>query len=383
MAQEIAQRFAVRDVLLVGTRYDRYLLEQAGMIVRDGDHQPPPARAAWRHAPRVSLCHSLDEAKSFVASRRPCDLVITDHLGRELDGFAVGRELHRIRPELDVALISSDPRLGAPGSELPERHDVDHLFIWTGNLELVRRVVQLVEDQRNAPADIGERGCRWVLLVEDEAGFYSRYLCIIYDLMERCMRDMMVETPGNGIPEYRPRLLMATDFEEAVALFGDYIDRLIGVISDLCFPVAGTLEERAGLQLLDVVKALPWDIPVIIQSMERGVQIEVEMRRATFIAKNAPDLLSALRWQLVHYFGFGDFVFRLPDGQEVARAHTVEELRECIAWVPERSLVFHARSRHFSNWLALHGRFELAEAIRPVDGPDHQLRQLALEAIQP
>ena len=68
---------------------------------------------------------------------------------------------------------------------------------------------------------------------------------------------------------------------------------------------------------------------------------------------------------MIEYFGFGDFIFRLPDGTEVGRARDMKELEESLAEVPAASIAYHAERNHFSKWLKARTEFALARRLRP------------------
>ncbi|RME29196.1 MAG: histidine kinase, partial [Deltaproteobacteria bacterium] len=68
---------------------------------------------------------------------------------------------------------------------------------------------------------------------------------------------------------------------------------------------------------------------------------------------------------LAEHLGFGDFVFRMPDGKEVARARDLREFVDCLASVPAESLRYHAGHNHISNWLLARSEFDLAARLRP------------------
>ena len=87
---------------------------------------------------------------------------------------------------------------------------------------------------------------------------------------------------------------------------------------------------------------------------------------ASFLHKNSPTLLNDLRSFMIDNFGFGDFIFRLPNNEEVSKATTVDEFIQGIESIPVDSLLFHAESHHFSNWLAARTEFGLASKLRPV-----------------
>ena len=61
-----------------------------------------------------------------------------------------------------------------------------------------------------------------------------------------------------------------------------------------------------------------------------------------FVGKHSPSLLAEIGNFLRFNLGFGDFVFRLADGREVARARDLRELEERLRTVPEESIVYHA-----------------------------------------
>ena len=65
-------------------------------------------------------------------------------------------------------------------------------------------------------------------------------------------------------------------------------------------------------------------------------------------------------------FGFGDFLFRLPDNTQIQKAKTINEFIEGIESIPNNSIVHHAKNHHFSNWLAARAEFNLASMIRSI-----------------
>ena len=55
---------------------------------------------------------------------------------------------------------------------------------------------------------------------------------------------------------------------------------------------------------------------------------------------------------MLENFGFGDFVFRLPDGTEVGRAPDLKTLVRLLRTVPVESIQHHASHDHFSQLAA-------------------------------
>ncbi len=86
----------------------------------------------------------------------------------------------------------------------------------------------------------------------------------------------------------------------------------------------------------------------------------------SFLQKRSPTLLGDMRRILTEEMGFGDFVFRMPDGKtEVARAPNLNALETLLDTIPEESLAFHAERNHFSHWLMARTEFALAQKLRP------------------
>src|SRR5260370_40029768 len=108
-----------------------------------------------------------------------------------------------------------------------------------------------------------------------------------------------------------------------------------------------------------MVKSLVPDVPVVLQTSRPGFRPRAHAEGYSFLRKRSPTLLKDLRRILTEQFGFGDFVFRLPDAREVGRAKDLQELEEQLQTVPAESIVFHAQSNHFSHWLLARSGFAL------------------------
>ena len=85
-----------------------------------------------------------------------------------------------------------------------------------------------------------------------------------------------------------------------------------------------------------------------------------------FLHKESPTFLKKLRDFMNYNFGFGDFLFRLPDNTQIQKAKTINEFIEGIESIPDNSIVHHAKNHHFSNWLAARAEFNLASMIRSI-----------------
>ena len=134
----------------------------------------------------------------------------------------------------------------------------------------------------------------------------------------------------------RPKILLCQTFEEAWAGFSTYRENVLGVISDIEFPMDGRISPEAGVAFARRVRDAHPDVPVALQSSVPANRALAESVGAAFLQKDSPVLLQELRQFMVDNFGFGDFVFRLPDGTEVGRASDLRTLEELLGTVPGR-----------------------------------------------
>ena len=123
----------------------------------------------------------------------------------------------------------------------------------------------------------------------------------------------------------------------------------------------------------------------MLQSSHTKHQARARAEGFSFLRKGSPTLLEDLRKILTEQFSLGDFVFRLPDGTEVARASDLNALVALLREVPAESIAYHAERNHFSHWLMARTEAALAEKLRPRKISDYasleDLRQNLLDSI--
>ena len=208
-----------------------------------------------------------------------------------------------------------------------------------------------------------------IILVEDSVRFYSSYLPLIYTEIMRQTAALMSESLNiaNRLLRMRarPKILLADSFEEGLLLFEKYKKYLLGLISDIKFPRNGQDDAVAGIQLVEEFKKEIEDLPVLLQSSDTGKAELAVACGASFLNKKSPTLLNDLSAFINQNFGFGDFVFRLPDGTNLARASNFRAMEKCLAEVDAESLIYHGNKNHYSNWLMARTEFDLASRLRP------------------
>lgn len=380
----------VTDILLVSSLYDYCIMEEDGRLAERIIHEYRGLNLS--KPPRITWVSSREEALAALEGSA-FQLVITMPRLAERDPAALGREIKAHSPDLPVILLTHrtpPPEVCQP--EEPGRPVVDGTFVWSGNTDLLVAQIKSVEDWWNVDNDTRAAGVRVILFVEDSPFYMSSLLPILY-------REVVSQTQAaieEGLNEEhrlltmrsRAKILTTRTYEEALGVLKRFKPYLLGVISDVRFPRNCRLDNAAGLDLLRTIKAEIPDLPVCLTSSEPGNKEKADAIPASFIDKNSRSLHEAIRAFLLH-LGFGDFVFRMPDGREVGRASNRRALERVVKEVPLESFTYHANRNDFSRWLFARSEIFLAQHFRPITGADfggsmertreHLSRTLALQ----
>ena len=384
--QELMGR-KIREILLVSSPYDAFILEEDVSLASRIIHEYSGLNLS--QPPRVTRVSSAAEALNAL-SQKPFDMTITmPHLD-DADPFAFGVEMKHVRPNMPVILLAHSLKGIHPTPEGCDPSGIDRIFQWSGNSALLLALIKNAEDRLNIDTDTQKARVRVLLLVEDSPTYYSFFLPLLY-------REIVRQTQAAlevGLNEEhrlltmraRPKILLAADFEEAMDLYLKYRPYLFGVISDTRFPKERRIKDDAGYLLLREIRSDFPDLPLLMLSARPENRQRADEIRAVFLNKGSSTLVSEVHEFFLQYLGFGDFVFRMPDGREVARASAMRELQEKVAVVPEESLWFHARRNHFSNWIMARAEIALASFFREVQASwfpsTDRLRSYLVESIR-
>jgi CheY-like chemotaxis protein len=361
-------KYRIIEILLVASHYDSFILEEDGQLTELVIEEYRNLDLNLRFAPRFTRASEASEALRLI-EERDFDMVITTP---RLPDMEIGKLVHLIKkdhPKLPVGLIAAHAWELPWLEDLRQGGELDWTFLWQGNVQSLLAMIKQVEDRRNAEHDILVGGVQGIILVEDEPRFYSIYLPHFYTEITSQTGRLMSE--GINLSHRllriraRPKILLAQDYEEAWELYERYAGKILGIVTDVSFPRNGELDQEAGLDLARRIRENDEDLPILVQSMESEHREKALRIGAQFMSKQSPHLLEDLREYILENFGFGDFVFKLPDGSSIVRAVDVREMLRCLAEVPDASLVFHASRNHFSAWLKARTEFELASMLRP------------------
>jgi len=360
-------RFRILDILLVATPYDAFVLEEAGEL-------PERMLGEFRnldlhYAPGLTAVATGQEAIELAKRQRRFNLLITTPQLADMNAVELARRVRAEGLDVPVVLLTRDSRELADFVPRYGLEGLERAFVWQGDARILVAIVKSVEDRRNAEHDSGTAGVQVILLVEDTVRQYSSFLPVMYSELFQHSQRVLVE--GLNLSQKilrmraRPKILLCTTFEEAEAAFDHYADEVLGIVSDVEFPRRGVKSPSAGAELARYVRSSYPDIPIILHSSQSENEALARSLGASFLLKGSPLLLDELRRVMLEDFGFGDFVFRLPDGSEVARAADLRGLEEKLHSVPIESVQYHAARNHFSRWLKARTIFSVAHALRP------------------
>ena len=360
-------RFRIMDILLVASPYDSFLLEEAGELSERvlGEFR----NLDLHYGPGLTAVSTGAEALALVREGHRFGLIITTLRLADMNGAELAGKVREAGLDIPVALLAFDNRelrdfVSRYGLSAAER-----IFLWQGDARILLAIVKSIEDSRNVAHDTRAMGVQVILLIEDNVRYYSSFLPAIYAELLHHSQGLISE--GANLAEKilrmraRPKILLCGTYEEAWAAFTAYREDLLGVLSDVEFPRDGERSLEAGLAFARNVRELCPDVPILLQSSRLENAALAREAGFDFLQKGSPLLLQELRRFMTDNFGFGDFVFRLGDGREVARAHDLRALEARLRSDPADSIAHHAARNHFSNWLKARTEFALAQVLRP------------------
>jgi CheY-like chemotaxis protein len=359
--------FRVQDILLVSSLYDSFTLQEDGRLneLIAGEF----LELSLHHTPGLTHVSTGAEAVALAKAERRFNLIITTLRAADMNATELAAEVRRAGLDIPVVAMAYD---NDERKDFEAAHDlsgVEGLFLWQGNARVLVAIVKFVEDRRNVAHDTSAMGVRVVLVVEDNVRYYSSFLPEIYTELIRQSQSLISEgiNPSHKLvrTRARPKLLLATTYEQACELLTRYEPYLLGLISDVEFPRDGVRTREAGFDLARMARRRIPDLPIVLQSSRAEFAPGAARVGAAFLRKYSETLLSDMRAFMVENFAFGDFVFRLPDGTEVDRARDLKSLEEKLRTVPVESIGYHGERNHFSNWFTARTEFALARRLRP------------------
>ena len=379
----------IRRILLVCNNYDNFSLEEDGRL---------DMRIAQEYAdlnlsgpPVFERVSSTREALEKSAAGERWDLIITLYNVGEVDVFDFARQIKEVNPDTPVVLLTSFSKEVYRQLENRDTSCMDYIFNWNGSTDLIIAIIKLLEDSMNAPADILEVGVQCILLVEDSVRYYSTYLPLLYKLVLQqniaAVRDALNEEQQIFRKRARPKILMATNYQDAVNLYNTYKENLLGVISDIGFVLhrgdkPATEKLDAGVDLCQFIRAEFPKMPILMQSSQESMRSVAQELKAGFLMKRSKTLTHDLSEYIGREFGFGDFIAQDIHGHELGRAHDLQGAEELIARLPDKELERLKSKNYISRWMLARGLFKEGTAIKNTNFQEMDAyRQAAVDSI--
>ncbi|MFA7137599.1 MAG: PEP/pyruvate-binding domain-containing protein [Bacteroidales bacterium] len=380
-------RKRIYHVLLIASKYDSFMLEGDGRI----DEQIFNEYVALNLRYPPQFIQTSSETKAFkILAEEQIDLVITMYSAGEKDNFVMAEKIKRKYPEKPMVVLTPFSREVIMKLNQKDLSLIDYVFSWLGNSDLLLAIIKLIEDKMNLEHDVNKVGVQTILLVEDSVRFYSSYLPNMYKIIFKQSEAFMTE----GLNEHqrmirmrgRPKIILATNYEDALEYYERYKHNMLGIITDVRYKRFGELDGEAGIKLVEKIKADDVFMPVLIQSSEAKNEAIAKALKAGFVNKNSKTLSMELRKFMNKYFAFGDFVFIDPDTQKpIARAANLKALQHKLFQIPDNVLEYHITRNHFSKWLNARALFPIAalyKDLRLEDFSDlNEVRRFMFDAI--
>ncbi len=380
--------FKVKEILLISSLYDAYAIDREG---RFSEHMLGQyGQLNLTTFPRITGASSSSQAFEILENKH-FDLIIYMVGVNKKMPLVTCRQIKKRYPYLPIYMLANN------SSDITYFQDItadfnfaDKIFSWNGNTNIFFSMIKLLEDKINVVNDTEIGNVRVILLVEDNPTYYSRYLSFLYKVLMEQTKRIIDDVSTDELYKVlrmraRPKILLATDYEEAVSIIKKHKKYLLCLITDVKFNMKGGLHESAGIELIKYTRKKTKNLPTVIQSSDASYEEIAKENNSLFIYKNSETLYLDFQRFITKYLGFGDFVFKDKDENEIARASNINEFERLIKQIPDESLLFHGSRDHLSMWLMARGEIKAANKLIPKKVSDYsdidELRKSILSLI--
>jgi hypothetical protein len=381
--------FKVKEILLISSLYDAYAIERDG---RFSEHMLGQyGQMNLTSLPRITGVSSLNQALEKLNDRH-FDLIIYMVGVDKRMPITVSEKIKKNFPFIPIFLLINNNSDAGYFVELQGRLPfIDQIFAWNGDPNIFFTMIKYLEDQVNVANDTRIGDVRVILVVEDSPIYYSRYLSFLYrvvlDQTKRIIEDVSADELYKVLRlRARPKILLASTFDEAVAIIQRYKKYMLCLVTDVKFFREGKMDENAGIELLEYVSKSLANLPTILQSSDDSYAAVAEKYNSLFIHKDSKTLYQDFKGFITNYLGFGDFVFKDKFGNQIAVASNMKSFENNLRHIPDESLIYHGSRDHFSMWLMARGEIRAASIINPKKVSDFkntgELRRALLEMIK-
>lgn len=383
-------KFRIKRILMICSNYDAFIMEEDGKIESQvykeyvGLNMSNPPTFVW--------VESAAAARQTLENEPDIDMIICMYNEIDKDIFPLAADLKAEGKQIPFVLLMHYSKQIRKKVMSQTDSGVDFVFSWHGNADLILAIIKLFEDKRNADYDILETGVQAIMLVEDSIRYYSTYLPELYKLILKQSNEFLKETLNEDQQKNRkrsrPKILLATCYDEAFATYEKYRNHFLGIISDVGMVVhkgdpPKTEKLDAGIDLVHHIRQYDPMMPILLQSSQVSVADVAKRLNVGFLKKYSRTLFLQLSDYIKEEFGFGDFVFRDGKGVVYGRAANLQELDDVIKHVPDNILVSNTSKNMFSKWFFARGLFTLANKFRLEHHDDaSEAREFLIKEVQ-
>lgn len=357
--------YKVKKFLLVASLYEYFMLEEDGRL----QELILKFYQQWNfgYIPQFLRINGGENALQVIKNEKFDLVIVVMRLG-DMDPFTFGRLVKKIDPALPViGLAFNTPELKRL-LEIDDNTAVERIFVWQGDGRILLGILQYIEDRKNAVNDIQIGGFQSILLIEDAIDFYSSYLPIIFsvlrELTEQSLKADLTFAQKLKRQNGRPRVQLATSYEEATAIFEQSKSNLLGIITDSSFPQNKILNPAAGMSFVEKVSSELPNLPILLQSSEPAAEAMARKAGIGYLSKNSPTLLNDLKKFLSSSFGFGELVIKDDQAAVASKVFNINQLFSIITDLPEIALRNIISRGDLDRWLRARTEFELANSIQ-------------------
>lgn len=358
--------FKVKEILLISSLYDAYAIEREG---RFSEHMLGQyGQLNLTSFPRITGASSLAQAFEQLKTKH-FDLIIYMVGVDKKMPITISEKIKDKYPYIPIfLLLNNSTDVGYYMKLQGQLPFIDQLFAWNGDVNIFFTMIKYLEDEVNVENDTKLGEVRVILVVEDSPVYYSRYLSFLYrvvmDQTKRIIEDVSSDELYKVLRlRARPKILHASNFDQAIAIINKYHKFMLCLITDVKFERGGVMNENAGIELLEYVHKDLKNLPTILQSSDDSYAKIADNYNSSFIHKHSETLYHDFQQFITNYLGFGDFVFKDKSGNEIATASNMKSFERYLKTIPEESLIYHASRDHFSMWLLARGEIRAASII--------------------
>lgn len=357
----------VREILLVSSAYDAFIMEEDGRLVERIIHEYRGLNLS--SPPRLTWVSNSGEALDALSEKK-FDLVISMPRMDDMEPLEFGKKVKENSPDIPFLLLVRSASQLLADLKYSDRSIIDRIYVWLGNTDLLLALIKNVEDRMNIAFDTKKALVRVILFVEDSPGYLSSILPLLYKQIvvqtQAVLEDSLNAEHKILRMRARPKILVAENYEEAEKLYHTFKPFILSIFSDVRFPRKGQIDNRAGILFLKHIHENNPDVPLLLLSSESDNRDLAKKIPAVFLNKNAASLHKDIGDFFIQHLGFGDFVFRNPDGSEIRRASSLRSMEKILPEIPEESIHYHATRNHFSSWLMARSEIRLASKLKRI-----------------